>query len=220
MDATHKTCVDGEKNDCFLYTLVVRSSATGKGAAVCWMITNSSTHHPVKMWLDWLRDDMEFTPGAIMIDNSDTEIKAIKASYGDDAKIFLCHWHILRAWRKNVVYKVRPEAGNKANQDQVKEHRKVALDHMIAIMDARTVAEYNDSLRKFKTWAWNNREKWDSGELVTYFEEEYIPKKKTWCRAYRKVTHFECKRLVHSLEYYRKTIVWIPTTTWKAGTVA
>ncbi|KAJ8651299.1 hypothetical protein O0I10_013212, partial [Lichtheimia ornata] len=146
-----------------------------------------------------------------MIDNSDTEIKAIKASYGDDAKIFLCHWHILRAWRKNVVYKVRPEAGNKANQDQVKEHRKVALDHMIAIMDARTVAEYNDSLRKFKTWAWNNREKWDSGELVTYFEEEYIPKKKTWCRAYRKENYrMDTNNYVESWHRCLKN-VYIPT---------
>ncbi|KAI7873429.1 hypothetical protein K492DRAFT_223953 [Lichtheimia hyalospora FSU 10163] len=41
------------QNDCFLYTLVVRSNVTGKGAAVCWMITNSNTHHPVKAWLNW-----------------------------------------------------------------------------------------------------------------------------------------------------------------------
>lgn len=187
MDATHKTCVDGNNGDCFLYTLVVRSSITGKGAPLCWMITNSSTHHPVKAWLEWLKHDFEFIPGSIMIDNSDTEIKAIRACYGDGFKIYLCHWHILRAWRKNVISKVCRASGNKAGEDDVRRHRQQAMDHMVAIMQAATVTESDQSYRKFKSWAYNNSESWDVSELMAYFEEEYMPKKKEWCRAYRKV---------------------------------
>lgn len=169
--------------------MVVRSSVTGKGAAVCWMITNSSTHHPVKAWLNWLKDELDFTAGAIMIDNSDIEIRAIRDSYGEDANIYLCHWHILRAWRKNLVYKVRPQHGNKASAEEVREHRQKALSLMIAIMNAPTVAEYNTAYRRFSKWAYDNQDKWDAGDLVVYFDNEYAPKKKEWSRVYRKVMY-------------------------------
>ncbi|KAI7873430.1 hypothetical protein K492DRAFT_223960, partial [Lichtheimia hyalospora FSU 10163] len=146
-----------------------------------------------------------------MIDNSDTEIKAINESYGEDTRVFLCHWHILRAWRKNVVYKVRPQAGNKANPDQVREHRKAALDHMIAVMYARTVAQYNDAYRKFNTWAWSHRKEWDAGERITYFDEEYLLKKKTWSRVYRKENYrMDTNNYVESWRRSLKN-VYIPT---------
>ncbi|KAI8328280.1 hypothetical protein BC941DRAFT_445310 [Chlamydoabsidia padenii] len=62
MDSTHKTCVIGPKRYCYLYTLVVRSSITGKGQPLCFMITNHAGAPPVEYWLKWLRYDINFTP--------------------------------------------------------------------------------------------------------------------------------------------------------------
>lgn len=187
MDATHKTCVDGNGDECFLYTLVIRSEKTGRGAAVCWMITNSSMHHPVEAWLNWLKNDMNFTPGTIMIDNSDVEIKAIEGSYGDQCRINLCHWHILRAWRKNLIFKLAPKPNNKASPEQVREHRNTAFKLMVDIMQAPTQQGFHAANKKFNNWAYTNRKEWDADELIDYFDNHYLPKKEKWGRAWRKV---------------------------------
>lgn len=202
MDATHKTCVDGNGDECFLYTLVVRSEKTGRGAPVCWMITNSSTHHPVETWLSWLKNDMDYTPGTIMIDNSDVEIKAIEQSYGDRCRINLCHWHILRAWRKNLIFKLAPKSNNKASSEQVREHRNMAFKLMVDIMQAPTQQGFQAALKKFNNWAYTNRNKWDADELIDYFDNHYLPKKEKWCRAWRKVCSTHDQRWdVHTYTY-------------------
>lgn len=35
LDSTHKTCIDGNGKDCYLYTLVARYQVTGKGEPLC-----------------------------------------------------------------------------------------------------------------------------------------------------------------------------------------
>lgn len=83
MDSTHNTCIDGTSKYCYLYTLVVRCRVTGKGKPVCWMITNSESQYPVRFWVEWLKNQFDFIPAKIMIDNSDTEIAAINHTYND-----------------------------------------------------------------------------------------------------------------------------------------
>ncbi|KAI7851458.1 hypothetical protein BDC45DRAFT_467240, partial [Circinella umbellata] len=77
LDSTHKTCVDGAKHDCYLYTLVARCTTTGKGKPLGWMITNSQAQYPILYWLKWLKDEHGYIPSRVMIDDSDTEIIAI-----------------------------------------------------------------------------------------------------------------------------------------------
>jgi hypothetical protein len=94
---------------CFLYTILCQSPVTQKGVPLVWMITNSERQEPIITWLTWLRDNHGFAPSSVMIDNSDTEIAAIREVYGEpphEVTVFLCHWHVLKAWRKNVWAKV------------------------------------------------------------------------------------------------------------------
>ena len=41
-----------------------------------------------------------------LVDASDAEIAAIVAAFGSAVKIFLCHWHVQRAWLANLCAKV------------------------------------------------------------------------------------------------------------------
>lgn len=48
----------------------------------------------------------EWEPLCFLVDASDAEIAAIVAAFGSAVKIFLCHWHVQRAWLANLCAKV------------------------------------------------------------------------------------------------------------------
>ena len=120
IDSTHGTCTDDNLRSrtgvrrtgakCFLYTAVCQSPVTEKGVPVAWMVTNNEGQEPIVRWLTWLRDTHRFSPSSVMVDNSNTEIAAINQVYGEppyEVKVLICHWHILKAWRKNICMKVQ-----------------------------------------------------------------------------------------------------------------
>lgn len=187
MDSTHGTCVDGDGRRCFLYTLVVRSLVTGKGCPVAWMVTNSETHYPIVSWLGWVRDTVEFSPSQVMIDNSDTEIKALRDVFGSDTTVLICHWHIIRAWKKNIIKKVYP-VSRSIRADTVRAKRAEALDILLRMMSAQIEDDFDSAYHDLTLFSVHNSS-WDCTGLLVYFDTEYLPKKCQWSNVWRQVKY-------------------------------
>ena len=197
LDATHGTCKAEILEDnqlksmsSYLYTLVVRNNVTGQGSPVCWMVTNSQDRHPITNWLIWLRS-LGYTPSSVMIDNSDVEIAAIRQAYGQDVRINICQWHILRAWRKQTIEKVilrNPHRRRPATSSQlIAAHRKEALNRLIAMMKANDEPEFEMMYDELCLWIEEHEAQWDAAGLLAYFDDNYLGKKKEWSNAFRQV---------------------------------
>jgi hypothetical protein len=199
MDSTHGICVDdtqtanGRKKKCYLYTLVARCAATGKGAPLAWMITNSESQYPVQFRLKWLNEDHGFSPQRFMIDNSDAEIFGIRLVYGDCQCIFLCHWHILKNWVKNIG-KVKVQIGCRVLAAAVEARREVGLTKLKRMLYATSEDEYDLGCQDLKQWCVMDEDQmteedrqWDAVDLWVYFERTYAEKKKLWSNAWRQV---------------------------------
>ncbi|KAI9309837.1 hypothetical protein BX666DRAFT_2034024 [Dichotomocladium elegans] len=128
-----------------------------------------------------------------MIDNSDTEIVAINKAYNVDpvndeesrpclsnVRILICHWHIVKAWIKNILKKVvaAPSNPKKTTHEE-------ALSLMLTMMRAETPGDFDIAFEKFELWCIDNDDEWDTQSLLEYFEREYIPKKTNWSNAWR-----------------------------------
>lgn len=98
--------MDTTKN-CYLFSIVVKNKTTNKGAPVAFFITNAEFTNIIQEWLTWVKNLHELKVKSIMIDCSAAEIAAIKEAFGSQVSILLCHWHIQRAWEKNMKTMVR-----------------------------------------------------------------------------------------------------------------
>lgn len=244
LDSTHKTCVYSHKKFCYLYTIVARCEVTGKGKPLAWMFTNSDSQYPIRYWLEWLKNEHQYVPATIMIDNSDTEIAAINNTYNqiaveeiaeeeasatlevsiynpnivededDDADssadeedeciqleeetpkfsnnvtILLCYWHILKAWKKNILGKVIPKTSNpKKTIMERKQKRDEALEVLTNLMIAATPAEFRLRWDDLKMWSQDNNEEWESVALYEYMRDNYYGKRRKWSAAFRRVKY-------------------------------
>ncbi|KAI7846778.1 hypothetical protein BDC45DRAFT_580932, partial [Circinella umbellata] len=88
----------------------------------------------------------------MMIDNSDTEILVIRKALGDSCQILLCHWHILRAWKKQIASKVTSTPDVQKTIDEKKMRRNKGFEAMIAMMKAETIDDFNYSYEDFELW--------------------------------------------------------------------
>jgi hypothetical protein len=190
MDSTHGTCVDHIKGRCYLYTLVARCHATGKGAPLAWMITNTDSQYPIASWLKWLHESHGFNPKQIMIDNSDTEMAAITSAFGDSVQILICHWHILRAWKKNIAQKVMVKPGVRKISAEVVAHREEAFHVLAAMMYASDETGFEIAYDELQIWCQENEDEWETGSLLAYFDQSYHKKRMEWSCAWRSVSFF------------------------------
>ncbi|KAI7858894.1 hypothetical protein BDC45DRAFT_286117 [Circinella umbellata] len=100
-----------------------------------------------------------------MIDDSDTEIIAINKAYNyvnddpstnifiDKVKILICHWHVLRAWKKNILTKLIAKTSNPPKTlREKKAMREHALSLMMNMMRAETPLDFDLEHEKFDTW--------------------------------------------------------------------
>ncbi|CEP15851.1 hypothetical protein [Parasitella parasitica] len=182
MDSTHKT--------------FLQCNVTGKGKPLACMVTNSEAQHPIRFWLEWLKDQFGYSPSmVIMIDNSDTEIVAINLVYNrndevdvfnTNVKIMLCHWHIMKAWKAKILTKLVPKSGQQKSKQERQQKRSEALDCLVLMMQARDLEEFDLAFDEFEIWCREN-EDWETYELIDYVEVvNYLPKKEKWSKAWRK----------------------------------
>jgi len=67
------------------------------------MITSNGTTENIAFFVKWVRDaNPEVRPAIIMTDCDQAQINALETVY-PQSRIFLCHWHVLRAMRSHFV---------------------------------------------------------------------------------------------------------------------
>lgn len=157
------------------------------------MLTNSDSQYPVEFWLKWLKDDMHFRPRTIMIDNSDTEIAGIRSAYGEDMQVAICHWHLKRAWRKNIASKVCIRPGVSTHSGLVKVMRDETFNRLNDMVIASTEEDFELAYDELQLFCLEHEEEWDMTALQVYFDREYLPKKTKWSNAWRQVS-FICNK--------------------------
>ncbi|KAG8976619.1 hypothetical protein FRC05_003458 [Tulasnella sp. 425] len=96
MDGTHNTQVYGYT----LFTLLSRDKY-GHGVPVAYMISSRGTERVLTHFLRLFRDRNTMTPHVIMTDYDVAQINALRSVY-PDVPIYLCWWHVLRAWKKHL----------------------------------------------------------------------------------------------------------------------
>ena len=48
----------------------------------------------------------DWQPSAVLVDACDAEIAAVKQAFTLAVPVFLCHWHVQKAWKKQLYAKV------------------------------------------------------------------------------------------------------------------
>jgi MULE transposase domain len=67
------------------------------------MLTSNGTTENIAFFVKWVRDaSPEVRPAVIMTDCDQAQINALETVY-PQSRIFLCHWHVLRAIRSHFV---------------------------------------------------------------------------------------------------------------------
>jgi hypothetical protein len=191
-----------EKQWCYLYTLVARCRVTGKGKSLVWMITNSESQYPVTCWLQWLKHVHGYQPSKVMIDNSDAEIAAVNMAYNvpsiasdsqqsivfnNNVKILICHWHLLKAWKKAILTKVTAINPRGKTMEEKKRKRDEALTLTINLINAEDEVAFDLSFEEFELWATENSDEWETPVFFDYFQREYYSKREKWSRCWREV---------------------------------
>ncbi|KAF8971645.1 hypothetical protein BGZ46_010244 [Entomortierella lignicola] len=107
-DGTHQ--VFGHKS--YLFTLVIKNADTGFGIPVAFLLTELTMIEVLTKWLKALREQMiamfsegdlvyTFGPEAIITDQGNLEIRAIKNSF-PTVPIFYCAGHVLKVWERET----------------------------------------------------------------------------------------------------------------------
>ena len=67
------------------------------------MITSNGTTDNIAFFVKWVRDaSPEVQPAVIMTDCDQAQINALETVY-PQSRVFLCHWHVLRAIQSHFV---------------------------------------------------------------------------------------------------------------------
>ncbi|KAE8180866.1 hypothetical protein CF335_g9120, partial [Tilletia laevis] len=191
LDATHNTCFGFEhKEKVWLYSLVVRSSITGRGIPAAFMLTNGEHAQPIVFWLQALRRDprVRFIPKQIMIDCSSTELSAIRMAYPPDnlPTVLFCDWHMLKAMSDQSKKKVRGHSQHTRGAQKIAANQlaqKEARESFIVLMNAPDQAAFETQAAAYlQTWsccpAWQ-----------AYIQKEWLPQRAMWARAWRTMSH-------------------------------
>jgi hypothetical protein len=96
-----------------LYTLMVFDDWLN-GVPVAYIITSSSKQPDLEPWMRALADKMaavqdDWMPNAFITDCAQVEIGGLQCVW-PGVKVFLCLWHVRRAWLKQAVAKIKDHA--------------------------------------------------------------------------------------------------------------
>ncbi|CAD6936245.1 unnamed protein product [Tilletia caries] len=191
LDSTHNTCLGFEKAEkVFLYSLVVRSTTTGRGIPVAFMFTNGEDAQPISFWLKALRrhSRVQFQPRHIMIDCSATEVCAIRSAFPPPVTPFIlfCDWHMLKAMTASSKTKVKGHAGHPRGTLQVKDNQQAQIRARAGFMRLMNAA----TRPAFALAASAYLDEWSCcPEWTKYVDETWLARKEMWARAWRQESH-------------------------------
>lgn len=186
LDSTHNTCFSaaGREEKAFLYTIVLKNLATGKGCPASFMLTPVETQYPIIQWLRWLLVALGFKPDCWMIDCSDTEVAGIRGVHGPLARIFECLWHVLKSVVEQAKKKLsvaKPPAGTtkvEANR-ALRDGAKADFTRMVY---AATKDEFEEVWKEVQeTYS-------EYPEWLAYLRKEWVVKKERWALSWREVS--------------------------------
>lgn len=89
-----------------LFSIVVRSSITNRGAPVCFLIMDKDIIPTLEQWLFWLKQTFQLNVKKVMIDHCPNQVDIIHKVF-NEVVIELCHWDMKRAWEKHINTNVR-----------------------------------------------------------------------------------------------------------------
>ncbi|KAJ7238368.1 hypothetical protein C8J57DRAFT_1246444 [Mycena rebaudengoi] len=87
----------GKEEKAFLYTVVLKNLATGKGCPAAFTITPSEALYAITNFIRWLRVECKFICSVWMIYCSEVEAAGITSGCGFATLLFLCFWHVMKA---------------------------------------------------------------------------------------------------------------------------
>ena len=173
------------------FIIVTRNDTINKGCPTTFMITNSETSQTVSKWPDWLKKEVGFTPRTIMIDCSPVEINAIPVVFQESVRIFLCHWHIKRAWDKKIKKTVKSSTSTTESKALGSE----AHSDLNKLMHCEDQDGFEVLWTEFAV-------KWRDNkgciEFYAYMLSRWYAKKELWCKAWRSSWSFHTNNYVES----------------------
>lgn len=126
------------------------------------------------------------------VDENSEGIEAVgeeHAEFNSNVKIYLCNWHIMKAWKANILTKLTAKTSSpKKTTKEKKAKRDEALEMLTNLMGAPSPRDFNLRWSDFRLWALDNEEEWESIELFRYMQDSYYHKKRKWCMAFRRVS--------------------------------
>lgn len=166
MDSTHGTNSYRFK---LITILVIDDFSKGQPVAFC--ISNREDEHALYIFLSKVHERCPQTPVTILLTDDDaSSISAAKRVFGHQLKHYLCIWHVLRSWDRQLNKII-----NRTNRPEM-------CGFLRSMLDARKESEYNSYLSAF-------RQKFGSTEteFVSYFDKYYAIRPEKWSLYSRKV---------------------------------
>ncbi|CAG8578788.1 6134_t:CDS:1 [Scutellospora calospora] len=102
-------CLDGthgmNHHKYHLFTLIIKHPIVGSGYPVAFLISEFKRTSTLMEWFDFLKhENEEWRPDIFMVDDAGEEIRSSQDSF-PDSSVFLCHFHVLRSWRRKLGHK-------------------------------------------------------------------------------------------------------------------
>ncbi|KAI8889599.1 hypothetical protein K501DRAFT_315026 [Backusella circina FSU 941] len=119
----------------------------------------------IVQWLTWIKEKRHLNVKRIMVDCSATEIGAIKSVFGNQVNVLLCHWHIWRAWEKNMKKEVK--VANATKETKIVHERIRSL--LSRMMHAPSEEEFFVGYNCLKTFV-----EVEYSSFLTYFDKQWI----------------------------------------------
>ena len=109
MKSSRVLCLDGTHGMNYhgyhLFTLIMWHQTTGSGYPIAFLISEFKRTSTLKKWFNFLKyEHKEWNPDIFMVDDAGEEIKAVEECF-PDSSVLLCHFHVLRSWRKKLCHK-------------------------------------------------------------------------------------------------------------------
>ncbi|KAI7850287.1 hypothetical protein BDC45DRAFT_572934 [Circinella umbellata] len=102
---------------------------------------------------------------SLVVRCQESEIAGIRLAYGESVQVLICHWHIKRAWRKNIAKKVCVRPGLSTSALHVKIIRDDALNRLNGMLRAGTEEDFELAYDELQIFCIEHEGEWDMSAL-------------------------------------------------------
>ncbi|KAH9299293.1 hypothetical protein KI387_030975, partial [Taxus chinensis] len=158
-----------------LYTILAFDNMHN-GLPVAWVLMSRATVPDLTLWMRKLVVSahchmLEWKPNAFMVDDARAEIVAIREVF--QCEVYLCSWHVRRAWLKNLIAKVKDVETRQAMFTSLGEIMHKSPTEEAAIHDANMFIEKYAAQESF----------------ITYWKDQWAHRIGMWARCLHTMPH-------------------------------